>query len=133
MANNIYINIGTESCCFFVKMSIFLIKRLEQNPFLYYAVEEALQCAQNGHYATGIITFAQLLNLLQEKTPEDRHLVAHKILRVRPTREAYEKVKKEFKKVAADINEKEASRHANATEYEKKVHTSWQTLMQKLQ
>lgn len=132
MANNIYINIGTENCCFFVRMSIFLIKRLEQNPLLYYAVEEALLCAKNSHYAAGIITFAQLLNLLKEKTPEDRHLVAHKILQVRPTKEAYEEVKQEFEKAAEELNEEEIKKQKNISEYEKKVHTAWEELMQKL-
>ncbi len=108
------------------------MKRLEQNPLLYYSVEEALLCAKNGHYAAGIITFAQLLNLLKEKTPEDRHLVAHKILQVRPTREKYEEIKQEFEKTAAEHNEKEIEKQKNISEYEKKVKTAWEELMQKL-
>ena len=84
----LYINIGSEKCCFFVKISIFLINQLEKHPFLYYAVEEALECAKNGYYAAGIITFAQLLNLMKKKTPYSRHLVAHEILKERPTQNA---------------------------------------------
>ncbi len=133
MANNIFINIGTENCCFFVRMSIFLIKKLEQNPLLYYAVEEALQCAKNNHYAAGIITFAQLLNFLKEKTPNDRHLVAHKILQTRPTKEAYEEVKQKFEKAAAEMNEREVSKYKSISEYENKVNINWQELMKKLQ
>lgn len=130
--SNIFINIGTEKSAFFISISIFLIKRLEKKPLLYYAVEEAVLCAKNGHYATGILTFAQLLNLLKEKTPNDRHLVAHQILEVRPTEKAYKEAKSKLEDVAKEISEMETSRYSNIQEYQDKVHEEWQKLMKKL-
>lgn len=89
--NKLYINVGSEKCCLFVKMSSFLLRALERNPLLYFAVEEALECAKIGYYAIGILTFSQLLNLFNRKTPASRHVVAHQILRQRPTKPVFEK------------------------------------------
>ncbi|MGD0784477.1 MAG: hypothetical protein ABR969_01535 [Sedimentisphaerales bacterium] len=122
---NLYINIGTKKCCFFVKISIFLIEKLEKYPFLYYAVEEALECAKNEYYAIGIITFAQLLNIMNKKTPDSRHLIAHEILKVRPTKATFEKIKQEFKMAASEYNEREIVKYKNVSEYQNLVFLKW--------
>jgi hypothetical protein len=130
--NDLYINIGSQKCCFFVKISIFLINKLEQHPFLYYAVEEALECAKNGYYAIGIITFAQLLNIMNKKTPSCRHLIAHEILKTRPSKDSLETIKQEFKKAASEQNNREMIKYKNDSQYQDDVSQKWNTLMQKL-
>ncbi len=130
--NNEYINIGSPKCCFFVKMSMRIMILLENNPFLYYAVEEALECAKNDYYASGILAFSQLLNALNEKTPKDRHIIAHKILRNKPTKEMYEEIKAKVEKAADDININEIKKHNNIKEYELKIEKRWRDLMVKL-
>ena len=130
--DNVYINIGSPKCCMFVKISMFIIKQLDKNPFLYYAVEEALECAKNQYYASGILTFSQLLNLLNEATPKDRHMVAHEILKNKPTKEMYEEIKAKFEKVASEINIKEISKSGDPKRYEQKIRQSWNELMVKL-
>jgi hypothetical protein len=127
-----YINIGSRKCCFFVKISIFLINQLEKHRFLYYAVEEALECAKNGYYAIGIITFAQLLNIMKKKTPRSRHLIAHEILKIRPTKDSFETIKQEFKKAASEYNNREMVKYENISQYQVHVFQKWNTLMEKL-
>lgn len=130
--DNLYINIGTEKSCFFVNLSMFLIKQLDKNPFLYYALEEALECAKNNYYASGILTFSQLLNLLNEKTPEDRHIIAHEIFRNRPTKEMYEQIVEKVKNAVTAINIREISRQSDIKQYEQIILKAWNDLMSKL-
>lgn len=127
-----YINIGSEKCCCFVRMSMLLITQLDKNPFLYYAVEEALECAKNGYYSTGILTFSQLLNLLHKKTPAERHLVAHDILQFRPTKESYEKIEEAFKNTATHQSITEQSRRSSQQEYNGQLTQKWNELIAKL-
>ena len=105
---------------------------LENNPFLYYAVEEAIECAKNDYYASGILAFSQLLNALNEKTPKDRHIIAHEILRNKPTKEMYEEIKAKVEKAADDINISEIKKHRDIKEYEQKIQNRWRELMAKL-
>lgn len=130
--NNVYINIGTPKCCLFVKTSMFLIKQFDKNPFLFFAVEEALECAKNQYYASGILTFSQLLNLLNEATPKNRHMVAHEILKNKPTKEMYEEIKEKFEKAASNINIKEIKQHSDIKQYEEKISRSWNDFMAKI-
>lgn len=130
--NKTYINIGTEKCCLFVKISMFLIKRLNETPFLYYAIEEALECAKNKYYVAGILTFSQLLNLLNEPTPKGRHIVAHKILKNRPTKQIYEDIKKKFEDKASQINSNEILKANDFERYTSEVWNNWQELIKKL-
>jgi hypothetical protein len=131
--DNVYINIGSPKCCLFVSVSLFMIKQLEKNPFLYYAVEESLECAKNEYYAAGILTFSQLLNSLNKSTPKDRNRVAHEILKFKPTKEMYERVKNRFEKAATAKNKEEQSRYKDLKEYEQKVHEAWTSLMAKFE
>ena len=87
---DLYVNIGTQKCCLFVRMSYFLLRKLQIYPLLYYAVEEGLQCAKEGYYAAGIMALSQLLNVLNEGAPEARHRVAHELVERRPSKAEYE-------------------------------------------
>jgi len=113
-------------------MSIFLIKQLETHPFLYYAVEEALECAKRGYYASGIITFAQLLNLMKKKTPDSRHLIAHQILKLRPTKASFEEIKQEVKKSASEYNDREIAKYQDNSQYQDLVLGKWKELLKKM-
>lgn len=126
-----YINIGSEKSCCFVRTSLFLIKQLDKHPFLYYAVEEALECAKIGYYAVGILTFSQLLNLTNKSTPKERNRVAHEILKGPPTKEMYERVKIKFEKAAEAITKKELSLHKDPKEYDQKLAQVWTELIVK--
>jgi hypothetical protein len=130
--NELYINIGSNKCCFFIKNSIFLINCLEKCPLLYYAVEEALQCAKNGYYSIGIITFAQLLNIMNKNTPPSRHLVAHKILKIRPTKKSFEMIMNEVKNVASEYNCKEMEKYKDVKEYHVYIFNRWTDFLGKL-
>lgn len=130
--NNLYINVGSEKCCLFVKMSSFLLGALERNPLLYFAVEEALECAKIGYYASGILTFSQLLNLFNRKTPASRHVVAHEILRQRPTKPVFEEVVEEFKNVASEQSDQECGKLGTTTDYQQNLVKKWKVFIEKL-
>jgi hypothetical protein len=130
--NNVYINIGSTKCCFFIKISMRVINLLEKQPFLYYAVEEAMECAKNNYYASGVLAFSQILNALNEKTPGHRHVVAHEILKNRPTKEMYDEIKRKLEETADKINIKEIKKHDTIKEYEQKIQSRWKELMNKL-
>lgn len=129
--DNHYINIGSPKCCFFVKTSLTIIRVLDQNPFLHFAVEEAMECAKNDYYAAGILSFSQLLNQLNEKTPNDRHLIAHEILRNKPTKEMYESIFEQVKSATAAINIREMKRHRDIKQYAQRVSHAWNAFMRK--
>jgi hypothetical protein len=95
-ADELYLNIGTVKCCLFVPTSTFMIKQLTQYPLLCFSVEEALECAKLGYYGIGVMTFAQILNLRNEETPDERHRVAHKFLEGRPSKATFDEIVKEF-------------------------------------
>lgn len=122
-----YINIGTEEACLFVYLSKKLIKILEQNPFLYYSVEEALQCASQGYYATGILAFSQIFNCFGVKTPEARHKVAHEFLLHKPSKETYDKLLITLKYVTevAYINEVDKF-DGDREKFHKKLYSLWE-------
>lgn len=130
--NTHYINIGTEKCCFFVPLSTFLLKRLEQHPLLYYAMEEAVKCAQAGYYSAGIIIFAQLLNVFNEGTPDGRHKVAHSVLKERPTREAYDAIVAQVLKIAKKIQNSEISKYPDTKAFELEIGEKWNFFMTKM-
>jgi hypothetical protein len=129
--DEVYINLGTEKCCLFVKASIFLLKRLERYPLLYYAVEEALVCANRGYYGIGVIALAQLLNFLNEETPIERHEVAHEFLTRQPTKEVFDEIKALFKKTAEERAAAELERVIDKADYRHRVMECWTELMTK--
>ena len=126
------INIGTEKSCFFVPISLLLVTKLRLYPLLYFAVEEALECEKNDYYASGIMVFAQLLNIINKATPDSRHDVAHKILEKRPTKEILEKMKMDFREAARVVCEKEIERINSIDLYKVKVNNEWWKLNQEL-
>ena len=129
--DNVYINIGSTKCCLFVKTSVTIIRILDQNPFLYFAVEEAMECAKNDYYAAGILSFSQILNQLNEKTPDERNLIAHEILRNKPTKDMYESILEQVKSATSAINTREMKRHRDIKQYSQKVSHAWNAFMRK--
>ena len=127
-----YINIGTEKCCFFAHLSKFLVKKLEKYPLLYFAIEEAVLSAKDGHYAVGILTFSQLLNFFNQKTPNERHDVVHKILEKRPTKEVYDTLNEECKKAAQAQYENELQKSKNSEQYQGELLALCKQLREKL-
>ena len=127
-----YINIGTQKCCLFLRMSFFLIRKLKKHPLLYYAVEEGLQCARGGYYAAGIMALSQLLNVLNERTPEARNRVAHELLQGRPSKADYEATLQQVKEAAQRRYANELAKQADATQYHQRLVRDWETLMQGL-
>jgi hypothetical protein len=125
---DIYINIGTEKSSFFVVNSKHLMTILERHPLLYYAVEEGVICAQKGYYAGGILAFAQLTNLFNERTPAERHLVAHNFLDSPPSRQNYDRVVKEFKNIAQKVRDKELKKIGDKVEYNQGLLARWYAL-----
>jgi hypothetical protein len=127
-----YINIGTEKACLFVRMSRLLLNQLRHYPLLYYAVEEALECAKIGYYSAGILVFAQLLNCFNEETPNSRNMVAHELLKRQPNRDTFDSVVAEFKRVAALRYQQESHRSDNADEFDRRINREWWELMRSL-
>ena len=113
-------------------MSIFLIKALERHPLLYYAIEEALECAQSGYYGIGIITFSQLVNLFGKDTPESRHIVAHEVLKQRPSKEMFETIVESFKATACQYSDREVAKSQSIEEYNQKISEDWNALIKSL-
>lgn len=99
---------------------------------LYFAMEEAARCAQDGYYSAGIIIFAQLLNVLNEGTPDDRHKVAHSVLKERPTREAYDAIVSQVLKVAKKIQNSEISKYSDTKAFELEIVEKWNLFMTRL-
>ena len=124
--NDLYINIGSEKCCLFVKMSSFLLRALKRHPVLYYAVEEALECARIGYFGIGIIMFSQLLKLFNKKTPGSRNVVAHEALIQRPSKHMFEETVEAFKSAASEQSDRERGKHGSIAGYQQSVVTEWQ-------
>lgn len=126
--NGVHINIGTEKCCFFVPMSLLLINNLKKYRFLFYAVEEAMECSKHNYYSIGIIVFSQLFNLMKKKTPQERHKVAHEILRSQPSKDVFERITKEFLRVAEEIQSQEMKKYQSGVVYADKLFLEWGNL-----
>lgn len=131
-ADELYLNIGTDKSCLFVRMSRFVLKRLQQYPLLYFSVEEALECAKIGYYGIGIMAFAQLLNLLSESTPDERHLVSHKFLEWRPSKQSFDAIVDEFKTAAANVSARESARVQDIGVYNQIVLQEWKDFIKQL-
>ena len=130
--SDVYINIGTEKCCLFVRLSRFLIRRLNRYPLLYFAVEEALECRKIGYSGVGIITFAQLLNLFEKQTPRSRHDIAHEILAKRHDCQALDKIIEQFKSAAAECSDQECAKQEDVDKYRRQIVTEWAEMVKRL-
>ncbi|MGW8256772.1 MAG: hypothetical protein ACWGMZ_04735, partial [Thermoguttaceae bacterium] len=116
-----FINIGSEKSSLFIKMSSHLINCLKKNPMAYYAVEEAIECQKKGYYGVGIIVFAQILRMLGHDSPPTRNDVAHRILKKRPTKEAYNEILESVKKMAIKQSDSECRRYDTIAGYNRKI------------
>lgn len=113
-----FINIGTEKCAVFVRLSKRLLKVLDKYPFLHYAIEEGVLSAEKyEYYAASILAFSQLLNTLSHPTPKERHLVAHHFLEMRPEEKTYRKISKILKVELEQIADDELSKAADKSLY----------------
>lgn len=130
--DTLFINIGTVTSCLFVKMSLRFLKLLQRNPLLYFAVEEALECAKIGYYGIGIIAFSQILNSLNKTTPASRHVVAHELLRHRPDKYAYECALENLKMTASEQSERELGKSTDKVSYRRRVAEEWHALVYEL-
>ncbi len=124
--NDLYINIGSEKCCLFVKMSAFLLKALKRHPVLYYAVEEALECEKIGYFGIGILTFSQLLLVFNKKTPGSRNVVAHEALTQRPSKQMFEEAVEALRSAASEQSERECGKHGSIADYQQRIVTEWE-------
>ncbi|NUJ98012.1 hypothetical protein HGA92_04475 [Candidatus Gracilibacteria bacterium] len=133
---NLYINIGTPNACLFVFMSKKLINGLHKNPFLYYAVEEALISAKNGYYSIGIIIWYDLLkDVLQKNSQQDtgkRNISAHDILKTRPTKESYDELLEKFKLETKKQYEKEFLKSQDKNLFVNNLEYEWQSFIKEL-
>jgi|GEM_PF-2513652 len=127
-----YINIGTEKCCFFLPLSLFLCSRMKKFPLLYYAVEEALKCSQLGYYSLGVLALSQLLNTMKISTPDARHKVAHELLKHQPTKGDFDRIVQQVKEAAKSLQNKEQEKEKNPAAYEQKLQEKWAELMNSL-
>ncbi|HOF50640.1 MAG TPA: hypothetical protein PLH22_03135 [Candidatus Colwellbacteria bacterium] len=126
-----FVNIGTEKSCLFISLSSQLINILRKNPFLYFATEESLLCANQGYYAAGILAFSQLLNCLNEKTPKERHKVAHEFLKYKPKREYYEKLFKLLENASESIYLRELKKSRKSDdEFNREIFNLWKDYTQ---
>lgn len=124
-----YINIGTEKSCFFVVNSRYLMEMLERHPLIYYAIEEGMVCAKGGYYAGGILAFAQLINLFNKETPQERHTVAHKMLDEIPSEDNYNQVKKQFEIIAEKMRANELKKVGDKIAYNQNLERRWRILI----
>jgi hypothetical protein len=124
-----YINIGTEKVCLFIHMSLLLLNRLTSYPLLHPAVEEALECASEGHFAAGILCYSQILNLLNVETPNERHGVAHQMLMKRPTQQAYDSVVAKLKVAAERQQQREVKKADSSEAYYRDLMDKWSDFM----
>lgn len=99
---------------------------------LYYAVEEALECEKIGHYSAGILTFSLLLNLFKKKTPQSRHIVAHKLLRQRPTKQMFAETVEAFQKAASEQSDYECGKYESIEDYQQSIIRDWKEFIKRL-
>ncbi len=129
-----YINIGTEKSCLFVHMSLHMIKHLEMYPLLFYAVEEAMKCAEMEYFAAGIIIFSELsCKIFNVKKPHSRNTVAHEPYKYRPQKTSYDNILKKFEDAAKRKYEEEFfNRKKDQKNYHEQIRQRWNELQSKL-
>ena len=123
-----YINIGTPKYSFWIHSSKLIINQLRKYPLLYGAIEECALSAQQKHFAIGILTLSQALQLFNKEIPPERHEIAHGIFEKRPSEAAYNSILKDFKRSAQTQYELERKRHADADKYHEELLKLWNIL-----
>lgn len=127
--NKDWINIGTEKCVVFVRMSKHLLFILKKYPCLHNAIEEGVISAEeHKYYAAGILAFSQLLNCLNESTPKARHGVAHHFLEYIPKESSYREIGKILKEKLEKIGEKELKNSKDKEKYFDELQDLWKKL-----
>lgn len=127
--NKEWINIGTEKCAVFVRMSKRLLCILKKYPLLHHAIEEGVISAEeHKYYAAGILAFSQMLNVLNEITPGARHDVTHKFLEIVPKESSYREIGKMVKIKLEEIGDKELKKHLDKTKYFKELQELWKKI-----
>ena len=130
--NKDWINIGTEKCAVFVRMSKRLLHILKKYPFLHHAIEEGVISAEeHKYYASGILAFSQMLTVLNESTPKDRHNIAHKFLEIIPKESSYREIGKKVKMKLEEIAEEELKNSRDKMRYFKELQDLWKNLYAK--
>jgi hypothetical protein len=129
---DLYINIGTEKSCYFVQLSFFLLRILEQHPILYYAVEESIICGEKGYFASGIIAFSQILKIFNQSTPTVRNKIAHELLIYRPSTNDFENIKQQVKEAAYQMHINELNRAKDIKAYKQKLLSAWEEFIKRL-
>ncbi|MBT9168982.1 MAG: hypothetical protein DDT19_02334 [Syntrophomonadaceae bacterium] len=127
--NKYWINIGTEKCAVFVRMSKRLLHILEKYTLLYRAIEEGVISAEkHKYYAAGILAFSQMLNVLNEAASKDRHDVAHNFLKITPKESSYRGIGKKLKIKLEEIAEEELNSSVDKTKYFKELQDLWKKI-----
>ena len=127
--NKDWINIGTEKCVVFVRMSKRLLHILKKYPLLHRAIEEGVISAEeHKYYAAGILAFSQILNVLNETTPNARQDVAHKFLEIIPKESSYREIGKTVKTKLEEIAEAELKESSDQSIYFKELQKLWKEI-----
>ena len=129
MNKDSWINIGTEKCSVFVRISKYLLHILRKYPLLHHAIEEGVISAErHRYYSVGILAFSQMLNCLNESTPKTRHTVAHDLLKIIPKESSYREISKQVKVKLEKIAEKELKKSMDKMKYFEELQKLWQSL-----
>ena len=123
--DSLYVNIGTERCCLFVKMSRRLLTALYQNPTLHFAIEESILSAQAGHFAIGILAISQIMNALGKPKHSMRNAVAHEFLRIRATQLDFDQAMSALKDAASEQCMRELARCEDKDAYSGSIARQW--------
>jgi len=127
--NKDWINIGTEKCAVFVRMSKRLLRVLQKYPLLHRAIEEGVISAEeHKYYAASILAFSQILNVLNEATPKERHDVTHKFLEIVPEEYSYRKIGKKLKIKLEEIAEEELNSSVDKAKYFEELQDFWKKI-----
>lgn len=131
----VFVNVGSPKACLFVHMSNRLLDRMTEMPLLYYAIEESLISEKNGYYSIGIIVWHDLLKAVlhtgSKEDSEERNIPAHDVLKIRPTKESYERLLVKFKEEARKRYLIEVAKETSTEIYQIKLHHKWVVYMKK--
>jgi len=132
----LYISIGTPKASLFVFISNKLLNELRKHPLLYDAVEEALISGKSGYYSIGIIVWYELLKGIlhanSKRDANERNIPAHDILKIRPTKKAYEDLLNKFKGEAKKCYLKEFAKEENKEAYVSGLQAEWKKFIGEL-
>lgn len=121
-----YVNIGTRDFKLLLPLSNRLIKILKKEKFVHFAIYESLKCYKISCFSAGIMAYSQLLNCFSEKTPKQRHDIAHKFLQIRPTKTDHDDIAKKLIEVAKNSYENELKKSLKSKDkFDKDLSFQW--------